>query len=366
MLESPWGEVLRTPRPFEVSSEFLNEHLDELIRSTFDDLQSQFLVMPRGGGFVEYASFQAAYEVLKRHTAAFSELSEAAVWGALREDSLAFVVLRTIFGMTPPELAERASIERNVTVSQGAARTLEGVCRRDRGYFSRLSRSRNAKTLSRTEAMVSVALQYITAGAPAAAADVVHRLDKIDTAQGLVSLQHVAAEHVPYAVLLYERYLGRPFAGHRDAVSELVGYVMESAVEERLARARISFRQARRAERVPGFDQAPDFFIPDELNASVIIEAKITGDDGTARDKVSRILRLASMRDERERAGQPAFEVVACIDGCGFGVRRQDMRQLLIAVHGKVFTLKTLDELIPHTRLRDYLPAPRSSGSVSD
>ncbi len=28
---------------------------------------------------------------------------------------------------------------------------------------------------------------------------------------------------VPYAMMLYERFLGRPFAGHRDLVSELVG-----------------------------------------------------------------------------------------------------------------------------------------------
>ena len=58
----------------------------------------------------------------------------------------------------------------------------------------------------------------------------------------------------------------------------------------------------------------------------VIIEAKITGDDGTARDKVTRILRLAAMRDERLRAGRPSFDVVACVDGRGFGVRRNDMK----------------------------------------
>jgi len=27
----------------------------------------------------------------------------------------------------------------------------------------------------------------------------------------------------PYAMLLYERFLGRPFAGHRDSVSQYVG-----------------------------------------------------------------------------------------------------------------------------------------------
>ena len=107
----------------------------------------------------------------------------------------------------------------------------------------------------------------------------------------------------------------------------------------------------------PGFEQAPDFFVPTEYAPAVIIEAKITGDDGTARDKVARILRLAAMRDERIRAGKPSFEVVACIDGRGFGVRRQDMNAMLRSTRGKVFTLATIDQLIPHTLLRNYVPA---------
>jgi len=118
---------------------------------------------------------------------------------------------------------------------------------------------------------VSVAVYYITQGAPAGAADTVHRLDKVDTTEGLLSVQHAAIQHVPYAVLLYERYMGRPFASHRDSVSELVGDVMESAIEERLIRAQISFRRARPRERIPGYRQAPDFFVPDEFNAAVII-----------------------------------------------------------------------------------------------
>jgi hypothetical protein len=179
----------------------------------------------------------------------------------------------------------------------------------------------------------------------------------VDTGDGLASLQHVAAMHVPYAVLLYERYLGRPFASYRDAVSELVGDVMESAIEERLARAKITFRKTKRAERLPGFDQAPDFIVPTELAPAVIIEAKITGDDGTARDKVARILRLATMRDRRVATGEAAFEVVACVDGRGFGVRRQDMRDMLLATKGKLFTLSTLDHLIAYTALKDFLPA---------
>jgi len=63
-------------------------------------------------------------------------------------------------------------------------------------------------------------------------------------------------------MLLYERFLGRPFAGHRDSVSELVGDSLESAIEDVLAKAGISFRKTKRAERIEGFDQAPDFIVP--------------------------------------------------------------------------------------------------------
>ena len=157
-------------------------------------------------------------------------------------------------------------------------------------------------------------------------------------------------------MLLYERYLGRPFATHRDAVSELVGDVMETAIEERLSGNQITFRKTKRAERVEGFEQAPDFIVPDEFNPAVVIEAKITSDDGTARDKVARIERLTRMRDDWERQGRQPFEVVACIDGRGFGVRRADMRSLLLMTHGKVFTLATLDHLVEETRLRTFLP----------
>jgi hypothetical protein len=96
--------------------------------------------------------------------------------------------------------------------------------------------------------------------------------------------------------------------------------------------------------------------VPTELAPAAIVEAKITGDDGTARDKVTRIQNLAKMRDDRERAGRQGYQLIACVDGRGFRVRRDDMRKMLIATRGKVFTLATLDQLIPHTRIAEFLP----------
>jgi hypothetical protein len=341
------------PHPFEVDDAYVTAHLDDMIDVTFADIQSQFLVLPLGLNFVAFDRFQEAYETLKQETGAFAQFTEPAVWNALRRDALVYLVLRTILGLSPPEWCDVARSDRNLDVPQGEARGYDTRCRSNKALFGD---AMSALTRTRVEALVSVAVEYITKGSPAGGEDTVHRLNKFDTSAGLASLQHAAGQHVPYAVLLYERYLGRPYASHRDSVSELVGDVMESAIESRLSHARITFRKTKRAERVPGFDQAPDFFVPTEVAPAAIIEAKITGDDGTARDKVTRIQHLARMREERERDGQPGYQLIACIDGRGFRVRRDDMRKMLIATRGKVFTLATLDRLIPHTRLAEFLP----------
>jgi hypothetical protein len=204
----------------------------------------------------------------------------------------------------------------------------------------------------RINALVVTACQLFNAPAPEVEPDKIHRLDKADTKSGPAAIMALSGMGVPYAMLLYERFLGRPFAGHRDSVSELVGDSLESAIEDVLTKAGISFRKTKRAERITGFDQAPDFIIPSEFNPQVVIEAKITEDDGTARDKVTRVQHLASI--SLKGSSKPKFEVIACIGGRGFGVRREDMKKLLLATRGKVFTLKTLDMLVEFTRLREF------------
>jgi hypothetical protein len=337
-------------RPFEVTPDYLRNHIDELVDATIADLASELLLMPRGPNFIEYSDFRDAFEVLRRATAGFAVLDSATVLAAFHENSRAFGVLRAILGLTPPEWADLARAERGSDVTQGAARQLDRRCRADPRFVSRAS----VLTRSRVEDMVAVAVATITQGAPTSVDGVLHRLSKIDTANGVESLRYAANEGVPYAMLLYERYLGRPFAGHRDAVSELVGEVMETAVEDQMRGAGVTYRKTRRAERIPGFGQAPDFCIPDEIQPGAVIEAKIASDDGTARDKVTRIMHLADQRDQRVREGRPHYEVIACIDGRGFRQRRADMAQLILRLEGKVFTAASLDYLVATTRLRDY------------
>lgn len=367
----------RMQRPFDLAGEDLSVRLEEMVDITMADLSSEFLLMPRGNGFLNYADFREAFEVLKRHLIAFSEFSEGNAMEAVLENSRVICVLRSMLGMTPPEWAELARVEQGADIDQGSARMLDRQSREKSDFVrslfdrhqARLEKAVAAgrqipdppKALVRIEALIRTAIRYISLGAPPDSDGMIHRLDKFDTKEGAQSLRHASRENVPYPVLLYERLLGRPFAAHRDAVSELVGEVMENAIEDRLRAAGVSFRKTNRAERIPGFGQAPDFCIPDEIHPVVIIEAKITSDDGTARDKVARIKVLASQRDDHFAAGRGEYEVVACIDGRGFRQRREDMRQMIRCLRGKIFTAATLDRLLTHTRIREFVSSMPSS-----
>jgi hypothetical protein len=39
-------------------------------------------------------------------------------------------------------------------------------------------------------------------------------------------------------------------------------------------------------------------------------------------------------------------------------VRRNDMRRLLLATNGTVFTLSSIERLVAHTRIRDFVTRP--------
>ena len=160
-------------------------------------------------------------------------------------------------------------------------------------------------------------------------------------------MQQTPPGHTPVRQGRYQR--------HRASISELVGDLVESAIEVVLTDAGISFRKTKRAERVIGFDQTPDFIVPDEFNPQIVIEAKLTEDDGTARDKITRVQHLGSLSMlGRGQDEPPRFEVIACIAGRGFKVRREDMKKLLLATGGKVFTLENLNRLVDCSRLREF------------
>lgn len=335
------------PFPFEVSFGEVESDIDTYVDAVFGCLESDFLVMPKGDGFVEFPVFESGYEALKRATGSFREITPTTVAPIVFQTPLALIVLRCMLGFTPPEWAYYASRHTGVEIPQNAARTIDRRIREN----PKAPLTQGGKTGERVHALISAACQALESGASSPSPDAIHRLAKADTEAGLVSVQSSADLGLPYSMLLYERLLGRPFASHRDSVSGLIGDIVENAIEDVLSREGVSYRKTKRAERLTGFDQAPDFVVPNEFNPQVVIEAKLTEDDGTARDKVTRVQHLGTLSMERRPQGQPRFEVVACIAGRGFGVRREDMKKLLLATRGKVFTLRNMDQLVEHTRL---------------
>ncbi len=283
-------------------------------------------------------------------TKGFFQLDPDKIFSTTVTEPISIIVLRSMLGFTPPEWGYVTTQKTGVSVTQGFVRSLDRKVRMDPESQLKV----RGVTAERLRAMVKTACQLLFAGGGEVKPDQLHRLDKADTKYGLEGIRNLSGMGAPYAMLLYERFLGRPFAGHRDSVSDLIGDSLESAIENVLSNAGISFRKTKRAERIEGFDQTPDFIIPSEFNPKVIIEAKITEDDGTARDKVTRIQHLGELSIAGRTEDDPRYEVIACIGGRGFGVRREDMKKMIHATRGKVFTAKTLDRLIECTRLKEF------------
>jgi len=224
---------------------------DTLVDEVFGELQSSFLEMPRGEGFTDYATFEKGYQALKKTTNDFTTVTTASVEAAVVAAPIAFIVFRAILGFTPPEWAYVTTERTGVRVDQGAARTMDRNIR-----LKPLIPRSLGTTLAdqRLRAMIQAGVETLMVGAGPENLAVLHRLDKVDTKEGIKSLQPIADLGVPYAVLLYERFLGRPFASHRDAVSERVGEIVEGAIKDVLTAAKVSFRETKRAERINGFD----------------------------------------------------------------------------------------------------------------
>jgi len=345
----------QTRLPFKARLSEIEADPEPFVDSVFTCLESDFLVKPKGEGFVNYPVFEQGYEALKQATDGFRRLDSARILQVALDTPISLVVLRAMLGFTPPEWAYVANTRTEKSITQGWIRTIDRNVR-----IAPLEPLRNSGvTAERLPALIEAACQLLQEGIGNVTDDRLHRLDKADTRAGASGVATLAKLGSPYAMLLYERFLGRPFASHRDSVSDIIGDSLESAIEDSLDKAGISFRKTKRAERIEGFDQTPDFIIPSEYNPQVVIEAKITQDGGTARDKVTRIQHLEAISRRHHEEGHPGFEVIACIGGRGFAERRQDMKKILLATAGNVFTAKTLEYLVEWTRLKEFKSHPR-------
>ncbi len=80
------------PFPFEVSFADLQADLETHVDAVFGCLESEFLVMPKGKGFVEFPVFESGYEALKRATGGFRNVTPDTVQAAVFKAPMALIV----------------------------------------------------------------------------------------------------------------------------------------------------------------------------------------------------------------------------------------------------------------------------------
>lgn len=332
------------------------DNIDSMIQSVRDSVQPIFLTLPRGSGYVERDRFQEAYDTLVEKTNSFEDWDFDSVWDAYQEDKLVFVVVRTILAVTPPEWEDLTTEERDVDISQGAARRIDGEIRKGE------DKNRQQSTKDMIRALIRTAVEKIEEPVPDTSDDVIHRFDLIDRQEGIESVRDAHEEGI-YCNLLRERYLGRPFASHVDSVSDERGDLMEDAVKDLLGDAGVPYEEDLDTD---DDAQKADIYVPTRNDPAVKIEAKIANDGGTMRDKAARVSNLARQAREEGSDGEWAFQVVACVDGRGFSERYRESKELIENTQGKVFTFDTLEDLVKYTEIRQYVGKLSDGGEQAD
>lgn len=66
--------------PFEATAGELAAEPAVFVKAVCKLLESEFLVLPKGDGFIDYPTFDKGYEALKKATSAFTKLEPASVF----------------------------------------------------------------------------------------------------------------------------------------------------------------------------------------------------------------------------------------------------------------------------------------------
>ena len=149
--------------PFEVEFDNLRADLDTYVDAVFGCLESEFLVMPKGKGFVEFPVFENGYEALKRATGSFRRVTLETVAPVVFESPVALIVLRCMLGFTPSEWAYFASRQTGVEVTQGAARVID---RNIRMKPDTALPKKGGVTEERIRALITAACHALNTGVP--------------------------------------------------------------------------------------------------------------------------------------------------------------------------------------------------------
>ena len=287
-------------------------------------------------------SFTEDYEALASATAGFTRTDAQTLATAIASTPRALAPLRMILGLTYSELAVAIKLlDASFTVTAGALKNFE------RGEHSRGLTARQEKMLAPIAETISAVMNRDILQVPDGASAHFHsKLDKRDTVDGWSSVA-ANALGVPYAALLYQRYVGGVWRQVQDAYSEVKGdALLEYPLRALLTQNNIPHHHTKSGasgaeatmERY-GVSPGPDFVVPDE-SPTLVIEAKVGEDGGTVRDKAARIQALA------EAATSRGLTTCALIDGKGWSERPTALLDVVLATQGRTYTLSTLSHLL--------------------
>jgi len=322
----------------------------EAVRALFENtvrryqskLTPQYHVIPWSEIIMEADDFTEIFDRTVGVVGGFARLDVAGVRKALAAYPGSLMVFRLILGYTWDDLADVLNSKLGVALSKEKIRQIEQAKKLDdvRGKLPEGALDALA------EAIDGIVCGRLMALPPDLDEDRFRtRRQKLDTRNGWVSVAGCVEGGVTFGELLYERYTGRPFAYVRDALSEKKGDILEDALEALFRREAISFVRVT-GNQAPGFEQAPDYLLPNMENPTVAVEAKLAEDGGTARDKASRIERLKNTCRRRD------ILLMALVDGRGFRRFNDVMLPIVLHTEGHTYTLETLEEILLVKRIR--------------
>ncbi len=301
-------------------------------------------VVPWGELIIEQEQFLEVYERTRERLPDFASATADEIARVVLGFPRSLMVFRLMTGYTWNELSDIVRTTKEVRISGQKIRSMERAARLADIPGSEGTNADYLRALAEViHGVIEGSIMKLPEGVEPE--EFRTRQHKVDTRDGWESVERCAAGGVGYADLLYERYTGRPFAYVRDALSERKGDVLEEALVALFEDEQIPYERVR-DNSVEGWPQAPDFFLPDRTQPQVALESKIAEDGGTARDKASRIERLARMCRERD------VLLIAAIDGKGFRRFGDVMLPIIRNTRGHTYTLQNLERIADVARIQ--------------
>ena len=285
----------------------------------------------------EADSFREIYEKVLERTEGFSKVDDQTVAHILAGHAPSLLVFRSIAALSVDEVSLLLKQTQAFALSKDQMREFELGREVGKADAQRWHEASGPLAKILCDAIGGDLLELPRTAPRALFRD---RKDKTDTRGGWESVRVTAGHGVPYWELLDQRYVGGFFRQAMDASSSIKGDILEVAIVQLLTNNHVPFYRTRPREKIPSWEQAPDFLLPNREKPTVALEAKLAEDGGTARDKAARVERFCI--EARKKGVLP----IAVIDGKGFYRLNDVTAPILKNTRGETFTLKTLERIL--------------------